>query len=107
MKDKSEPRSVTVVTVVIVPKAFPGADKFTAIRAQLRFLGVPPHQVPVSYPELLQMMENARNYPSYSQAMMMENARNYPSYSQAIMNNIECYVVDDVFSRSYLIRQRR
>jgi hypothetical protein len=83
---------VTVVTVVIVPKAFPGADKFAAIRAQLRFLGVPPHQVPVSYPELLQMMENARNY---------------PSYSQAIMNNIECYVVDDVFSRSYLIRQRR
>jgi hypothetical protein len=89
MKDKPEPRSITVV---IVPKAYPGMDKFTAIRTQLRLLGVPPHQVPVSYPELLQMMENARNY---------------PSYSQAIMNNIECYVVDDVFSRSYLIRQRR
>jgi hypothetical protein len=82
----------TVVTVVIVPKAFPGPDKFTAIRAQLRFLGVPPNRVPVSYPELLQMMENARNY---------------PSSSQAIMNNIGCYVVDDVFSRSYLIRQMR
>ena len=89
MKDKPEPRSITVV---IVPKAYPGMDKFTAIRTQLRFLGVPPHQVPVSYPELLQMMENARNYTS--------------SY-RAIMNNIECYVVDDVFSRSYLIRQRR
>lgn len=81
-----------MVTVVIVPKAFPGADKFTAIRAQLRFLGVPPHQVPVSYTELLQMMENERNYTS--------------SY-RVIMNNTGCYVVDDVFSRSYLIRQRR
>jgi hypothetical protein len=89
MKDKPEPRSITVV---IVPKVFPGADKFTAIRTQLRFLGVPPHQVPVSYPELLQMMENARNYTS--------------SY-RAIMNNIECYVVDDVFSRNYFIRKMR
>jgi hypothetical protein len=89
MKDKPEPRSVTVV---IVPKVFPGADKFTAIRAQLRFLGVPPHQVPVSYTELLQMMENARDYTS--------------SY-RVIMNNIDCYVVDDVFSRSYLIRKMR
>jgi hypothetical protein len=83
---------VTVVTVVIVPKAFPGMDKFTAIRTQLRFLGVPPNRVPVSYPELLQMMERAGNY---------------TSSPRAIMNNIDCYVVDDVFSRSYLIRQRR
>jgi len=89
MKDKPEPRSVTVV---IVPKVFPGADKFTAIRAQLRFLGVPPHQVPVSYPELLQMMENERNYTS--------------SY-RVIMNNTGCYVVYDVFSLSYLIRRMR
>ena len=81
-----------MVTVVIVPKAFPGADKFTAIRAQLRFLGVPPHQVPVSYPELLQMMENERNYTS--------------SY-RVIMNNTGCYVVYDVFSLSYLIRRMR
>jgi len=88
MKDKPEPRSITVV---IVPKVFPGADKFTAIRTQLRFLGVPPHQVPVSYPELLQMMENARSF----------------SYFRLLMNNIECYVVDDVFSRSYLIRKMR
>ncbi len=79
-----------MVTVVIVPKAFPGADKFTAIRAQLRLLGVPPHQVPVSYPELLQMMGNASTYPT-----------------PTIMKNIECYVVDDVFSRSYLIRKMR
>jgi len=80
-----------MATVVIVPKVFPGADKFTAIRAQLRLLGVPPHQVPVSYPELLQMTENA--------------FRNYTSSPRAIMNNIDCYVVDDVFSRSYLIRK--
>jgi|LakMenE01Jun11ns_1017448.scaffolds.fasta_scaffold9814063_2 hypothetical protein len=89
MKDKPEPRSITVV---IVPKAYPGMDKFTAIRTQLRLLGVPPHQVPVSYTELLQMMENARNY---------------TSSPRSIMNNIECYVVDDVFSRSYLIRKMR
>jgi len=81
-----------MVTVVIVPKAFPGADKFTAIRAQLRLLGVPPHQVPVSYTELLQLMENYRNYTS--------------SY-RVIMNNIGCYVVYDVFSLSYLIRRMR
>jgi hypothetical protein len=89
MEDKPEPRSITVV---IVPKVFPGMDKFTAIRTQLRFLGVPPHRVPVSYPELLQMMERAGNY---------------TSSPRAIMNNIDCYVVDDVFSRSYLIRQMR
>lgn len=90
MKDKPEPRSITAV---IVPKAFPGADKFTAIRAQLRFLGVPTHQVPVSYTELLQMMERA--------------FANYASSPRSIMNNIDCYVVDDVFSRSYLIRKMR
>ncbi len=89
MKDKAEPRSVTVV---IVPKAHPGMDKFTAIRTQPRFLGVPPHQVPVSYTELLQMMESAMDY---------------TSSNRVIMNNIECYVVDDVFSRSYLIRKMR
>ena len=77
-----------MVTVVIVPKAYPGMDKFTAIRTQLRLLGVPPHQVPVSYTELLQMMENARSF----------------SYFRLLMNNFGCYVVDDVFSRSYLIR---
>jgi len=82
-----------MATVVIVPKAFPGMDKFTAIRTQLRFLGVPPHQVPVSYTELLQMMERA--------------IATYASSYRAIMNNIECYVVDDVFSRNYFIRKMR
>jgi hypothetical protein len=81
-----------IIVVAVVPKVYPGNDKFTAIRAQLRLIGIPVCIIPDEYHHLLQLMERAMNK---------------GSYIRAVMHNSECFVHHSEDNKSYLIKQWR
>lgn len=88
--------------VVIIPIEDPGADRYTAIKVQLRMLGVPVEAIPVRHNNMTTLLMWMVNRPQFF------DQRSAPlrAFTRWMIDN-RLYVIHDVFSQSYLIRKMR
>lgn len=84
--------------VVIVPDKDPGADRYTAIKVQLRMLGAPVNAIPAGYGGLAVLLQWMVKKPGY----FGNGTTALPNWLKR--NNL--YITHDVFSRNYHINRR-
>jgi len=77
--------------VVVIPKSYPGPEKFAAIRVQLRILGMPAWQVPEKYQHLLDFVVNSFTYNSVCRTQL---------------DHINCYALRILDNKFYHIKRR-
>ena len=88
--------------VVIIPIKDPGADRYTAIKVQLRMLGVPVEAIPARHNGMTTLLMWMVSKPHYFD----QRSASPKTFARWMVDN-RVYVIHDVFSQSYLIRKTR